>query len=528
VSIREAVITAALLCCSTPLLAQDTTRSVLRKRTAAEDLQLFSQVLNQIRVNHPDSIDLHKLFMAAIEGLVNAADPHSYVIPAQRLAVEKEKALADGKLHPAPITFSFVGGSPLVVSVRPGSAAARLDILPGDELIAVDGRSVTAESPFELDIQLAGERGSTVELTFQRRRTDGSFAELKRRIAREKAQPADAIPSAFMLDATTGYARVTTFVGDKIGEELSSALDRLEKAGMRQLVLDLRDNGGGAIDEAAHVAGAFLPAGTVVYTAEGRKPEIAKTGKVQRGFWKNEKRYPIIVLINSGTASASELVAGALQDHDRALIVGRPSFGKALLMQTMPLSDGSLLALVIGHVKTPCGRVVQRQYRDINVRDYYRLARSERELSGRPSCRTDNGRTVYGGGGIYPDVLLPEPEPVPLWLARAFEQDLPLRWAGGFVSEQPASFTTLDALAAKPTLSPDAITSFRAFAAREGVTIPSDIEAAKHLERTLVLHAARAKWGEAGYYRILAALDPQLAAARKEFERAASILSQTK
>src|SRR3982750_4039019 len=122
-------------------------------------------------------------------------------------------------------------------------------------------------------------------------------------------------------------------------------------------------------------------------------------------------------MVNGGTASASELVAGALQDHDRALIVGRPTFGKALLMGGFPLSDGSLIYLVIRPVKTPCGRIVQREYADISPREYYRLARADRDTAGRPSCRTDHGRTVYGGGGIYPDLLQEEFTP-PGWLSK--------------------------------------------------------------------------------------------------------------
>ena len=138
---------------------------------------------------------------------------------------------------------------------------------------------------------------------------------------------------------------------------------------MQRLILDLRDNGGGNVAEAAHVAGEFLPRGSIIYTSEGRKPEIADTGRVDRSRWSTERRYPMLVLVNAGTASASELVAGALQDHDRALIIGRPTFGKSLLMRGFPMADGSILELVIGHVRTPCGRVVQRQYRAITRRD---------------------------------------------------------------------------------------------------------------------------------------------------------------
>src|SRR5437773_1257053 len=243
---------------------------------------------------------------------------------------------------------------------------------------------------------------------------------VERRVARERTEEATAVPAAFMLHPQVGYIRLTTFANEKAADDLHAALGRLEGRDMKRLVLDLRDNGGGSVDEAARVAGEFLPKGAIVYTEQTRKKVEGEkdTVRVSRSFWSHEKRYPLVVLINAGTASASELVAGALQDHDRAVIVGRPSFGKALLMRGLPLADGSMIMLVVGHVTTPCGRVVQRQYRGITRRDSVRLARAERDSAGRPAGKTDGGRTVYGGGGIYPDVVLSEPDPAPLWLAR--------------------------------------------------------------------------------------------------------------
>lgn len=499
--------------------------SPLRRRTTAEDLQLFSQVLNQIRVNHPDSIDTHELFMAAIEGMVHAADPHSYVIVASRLAPAIDSAWEAGRLYPVPIDFSFWGASPVVVSVAPGSAAAKLDILPGDELVAVDSAPVTAESAEELDITLAGRKGSTVTLTFERSRLDGSLVRVTRIVKRERIEEATAVPAAFMLDAQTGYVRVTTFLSPKAADDLHAALGKLEGRGLKRLILDLRDNGGGSVDVAADVAGEFLPRGAIVYTAEYRKkPEHARDiVRVGRSFWSRDKRYPLIVLSNSGTASASELVAGALQDHDRAVIVGQPSFGKALLMQGLPLSDGSIMWLVVGHVRTPCGRIIQRQYHDISRRQYFRLATAERDTAGRPSCKSASGRTLYGGGGIYPDVTLPKATPAPLWLARVREADLPLKWVGGYVTAAGPALASLDTLLARRALPPDAVASFRTLAATEGIEIPADADSL--LQRVLVRAVALAKWGEEGYYRMVAVTDPEVAAALPQFSRAAAILN---
>jgi carboxyl-terminal processing protease len=510
-----------------PLRAQEAgaSTSTIRKRTAYEDLQLFGQVLNQIRVNHPDSIDSHELFLAAVEAMVRAADPHSYVVPAVRLNGAKAEALDKGKLYPVPITFMFVGGAPVVVSVSSGTEARQLGILPGDELVAVDGGPVAGRSPFELDVALSGEKKSTTRLTFERLRDDGTTVRLERVVRRERAEDETAVPVATLLDSLTGYVRVTTFMGERVADDLHAALDRLEKRGMRRLLLDLRDNGGGSVAEAAAVAGEFLARGTVVYTADGRKPEITDTGRVKRSFWRSERRYPIVVLVNAGTASASELVAGALQDHDRALIAGRPTFGKSLLMRGFPMSDGSVLVLVVGHVRTPCGRVVQRQYRSVTRREYYRLARAERDTVGRPSCRTVGGRTVYGGGGIYPDLVLDDRPPTPRWASRIAEQQMLLAWSGSYVDSHAAALGE-PGVFANHELPAQALADFRAFAEKQGVIVPTDGDTL--LRTMLAASIAYAKWGSAGEYEVIARRDPAVQEATKGFARAMELTEWTK
>lgn len=499
--------------------AQERPAGPLRQRTVYEDLQMFTGVLNQIRVNHPDSMDSHALIIAAIRGMIRAMDPHSYVLVYQPLAADKMKELEAGRLMPVPISFRFVGGSPVVAGTGPGTEAARSDILPGDELVDIEGQPVSAESVEELDIILAGKKGSRVTLGFERLRSDGSRTRVERGVKREKPGEVTAVPTAFMLTPGTGYVRITTFVAEKIADDLRSALERLEAEHIKTLILDLRDNGGGSVDEAAKVASVFLPSGKVIYIQEGRKTELNDTVKVKRSFWKaGEREYSIVLLVNSGTASASELVAGALQDHDRARIVGRPTFGKSLLMRPFPLPDGSLLWMVVGHVKTPCGRVVQRQYRQVTTREYYRAAAAARDTLGRPSCKTAGGRTVYGGGGIYPDEVLAEPVSPP-WLERVNESLLPLKWIGAYLGANPAGFTTLEALAANPVLPAGALEDFRRLATREGLTVPDTPESAQHLAALLLPLLAEAKWGESGYYRIAAVLDPEVQEAKKIAEK---------
>lgn len=508
-----------------PLAAQDAAggRKVVRPRTTYEDLQMLSGVLNQLRVNHPDSLDTHVLLMAAIEGMVQAADPHSYVVAAARMDPEREKAMRENKLFPVGINFEYYSGAPVVIGMIPGSQAARQDILPGDELIAIDGKPVAATSTFELDMALAGPKGSMTSLVFEREREDGTVVQLTREVKREKLGEESAVPASFMLRPEVGYVRITTFSNDHVADDVHRALGTLEKQGMKSLVLDLRDNPGGRVDQAADVAGEFLPKGAVVYSSEGRKADVAKTEKVSRSMFSSERKYPIVAMVNDGTASAAELVAGALQDHDRALIWGRPTFGKSLLMQGFPLPDGSIFVMVIGQVKTPCGRVIQRDYHSITRHDYYRRARAERDTIGRPSCRTDHGRTVYGGGGIYPDVRAATRAPVPLWVGQVGEGAIALRWAAARVTASPNEYASLDALAAAGPLPDATLGEFRKFALAQGVTVPAGADADKLLNRILLPRIADAKWGDAGFYRMRALLDAEVSSALDALPKAAQL-----
>ncbi|HEV8195497.1 MAG TPA: S41 family peptidase, partial [Gemmatimonadales bacterium] len=449
---------------------------------------------------------------------------HSYVIMYQPLVEERAKALESGKAAPVPIAFRFVGLSPVVGAVAAGSEAARQDILPGDELVAMDGGPVTAESAEELDILLSGPKGSRARLTLERQRSDGVRISVVREVKRERVAEESAVPTAFMLDDSTGYVRVTTFASSKVADELRAAVGKLEDQKMRRLLLDLRNNGGGSVSEAADVAGLFLPKGMVIAMQEGRKKETNDTLRVSRSIFSHEKRYPLVVLINAGTASASELVAGALQDHDRALIVGQPSFGKSLVMRAFLLPEGSVMWMVTGHERTPCGRVIQRQYHGITTREYYRRAAAERDTVGRPSCRTDAGRTVYGGGGIYPDVVLRRDSLPPLWLERVTEQLLPLKWVAGYLGAHPDALGALEALASNPVLPAGAAADFRAFVSREGLPIPAGAEADNWLTLSLLPLLAEAKWGATGLYRVSAMLDGEVRRAIAAFAQATAML----
>jgi carboxyl-terminal processing protease len=191
-------------------------------------------------------------------------------------------------------------------------------------------------------------------------------------------------------------------------------------------------------------------------------------------------------------------------------------------MRGFPMTDGSVIMLVVGHLRTPCGRIVQRQYREITRSDYYRLAATERDTAGRPSCRTDGGRVVYGGGGIYPDLKLANAPLAPAWLSEIRELDLPTAWAGGWVTANGPSIPSIDVLARDPVLPAAALAEFRSLAARKNVVIPADVDA--ELQRALVGAVAVARFGDAGYYRVVAVTDPQVKEAIAALDRASGMV----
>lgn len=486
---------------------------VSRPRSLSEDLQLFSQVLNHIRLNHPDSVDLHELVLAAIQGMVEAADPHSWVIPAVRLDPETEEALREGRYVPLPVRFEFVGGTPLVTSVAPGTTAYRADIHPGDALLEVDGQPVTAENAEELSLALSGPEGSVLNLTLERWTLDGSRRVFTRAVRREKAGGGTAVPGAALLEDRVGYVRITTFDNAKVADDLRDRLDHLKAGGMAGLILDLRDNAGGFLDQAAEAAGVFLPRGTVVYTAEGRKASVTDTVRVSRSLLRREDQYPVAVLVNEGTASAAELVAAALQDHDRGVIVGRPTFGKALMISPFIMSDGSVLMLVVGRIRTPCGRVIQRPYRGVSLLRYQALAGLDPDTSQLPKCRSAGGRTLYGGGGVHPDRLLEVTPPPPAWRIRSEDSGLLSRWAGSFVDGPGAAAGSVQALLEDDVLIGEAVRTFRSRASSEGVDVESASD--QDLKAYVLPELARVRWGVAQAVEVSAALDPAVSEAAR-------------
>jgi carboxyl-terminal processing protease len=370
-----------------------------------EKMQVLNQIITYINEFHFEKVDLGKLMEGAFDGIMKKLDPHSVYIPPKDLEEIDEKF--KGKFQGIGIEFDILNGYITVITPVAESPSERAGLQPGDQIIAInseDAYKITKDDVFK---KLRGKKGTPVTVTVRRIGLPKPF-DVK--IVRDNI-PIYSVWAETMIDDSTGYIRLTRFSATT-KQEVESAINRLKTKGMKQLLLDLRNNSGGYLEQAAGIADLFiLKDDTLVYTM-GKK---AKSGQVFfANATKGDDQLPLIILVNRGSASASEIVSGAVQDLDRGLIIGETTFGKGLVQRQLPLKDGSAIRITIARYFTPSGRLIQRPYEDGKDRAYYlELYAQDRETKIdslkelRPKYKTRNGRTVYGGGGITPDVHIP-------------------------------------------------------------------------------------------------------------------------
>ncbi|MEP6574396.1 MAG: S41 family peptidase, partial [Gemmatimonadota bacterium] len=374
-----------------------------------EQLQTFSGVLNHIRMNYVDSVNTERLVEAAISGMLRSLDPHSYYV--SRREFELRAQWDQGLLASPGLALEDADGVTTVLGVSAGGPAAKAGVQPGDRLVALNDSSVAGIGARALEVRLLGEKGSRIRLTIERGSTvqpDSFSVSFKRAIIEHHvvSVPQLAAPGV-------GYVRFSEFtmLGAK---ELLDAIRKLRGRGARSLILDLRGNPGGDVAAMVQIASAFLPERTEVFHTQGRKKNgYDQVITKEKGDFND---LPLIVLVDEGSASASEMLTGSLQDHDRALVLGRRSFGKALMQTALPLPAGDVVWLTVARVVTPSGRIIQRRYEGISSEQYRALAgKSGAAEDTSVVFHTDHGRTVRGGGGIIPDVMRPLTAALPGW-----------------------------------------------------------------------------------------------------------------
>jgi carboxyl-terminal processing protease len=367
----------------------------------------FDEALKMIQEQYVDGkkLNYNDVYKSSILGMLRSLDPHSNYYDRE----EFEELKSDQRSEYYGIGASIQNyiykeqADTYITATFEGSPAGRAGLRYGDRIVEVDGVKMSGKSSLEVRDKIRGPRGSTVRLTLERAATK----QLEKVEIVRDAVPQPSIPDAYLLRPNVGYIDMTRGFNYTTTDELVDAIDRLEAKGMKSLVLDLRNNPGGFLDQAIHVAEVFLPSGQLILTQKGRN-----------GFRDNSfesknnapNMTPLVILINEQTASASEIVAGAMQDHDRGLIVGQTSFGKGLVQSIIPLEYGAGLTLTSAKYYTPSGRLIQRDYSHGGFYDYYThgagIAREPRKEPAKPSGpekKTDTGRAVYEGGGIMPD-----------------------------------------------------------------------------------------------------------------------------
>ncbi len=363
-------------------------------------LRDFSAVLATVERHYADDLNADEaLFQGAIPRMLRTLDPHSSFFSPEAFAELRDSQ----KGHYAGVGMHIQdrSGSTIVVAPFPRTPAYRAGLRPGDVIVEVDGQDVDGLNAIEIAARLRGPANTKVKIGIERRGAEDML-----RFTVKRAQiPRPSVPTSFEIQPGVGYVRIDTF-NENTGRELDAALKDLGVSRLQGLVLDLRQNRGGLLSEGVRVSDRFLAKGQTIVSHHGRSSR-ERLYSVRRG--NGGRLYPMVVMVDCNSASASEIVAGALQDHDRALIVGHGTFGKGLVQTVFPLSESTGLALTTARYYTPSGRLIQRRYDGVSMLEYYSNPCSEGYRPQRDGVRlTDKGRPVFAGAGITPDIELEE------------------------------------------------------------------------------------------------------------------------
>ena len=362
-----------------------------------EHYKTFSQALSAIESNYVDKVESDALVTSAIRGMLATLDPHSSYFTPQEYARMRERQ--EGRYYGIGVSIQSVDNDITAVTVFEGSPAYKKGIRSGDIIAKVNGDSAKGWTTEKAMSVLRGPKGTPVHIEIRRR---GYDEPIPVELTRDEVY-IPTVPAYFMIDATTGYVRMQDF-GENTDHDVKHALHELASKGMRRLLFDIRQNPGGPLDQAIKVANEFLPRNNLIVFTRGRIPNSDQDYKAtEDGEFTN---IPIVLLANRNSASASEIVTGALQDHDRAYVVGETTFGKALVQSIYRISGSAGLALTTAHYHTPSGRLIQRPW-DATFDEYLSYSLKDQDVA-RPHnpsdlMHTDAGRPVYSGGGIEPD-----------------------------------------------------------------------------------------------------------------------------
>ena len=364
--------------------------------------RVFTFALAAVERDYVEELPSDRLVYGAIDGMLKTLDPHSSFFDPKSYAQMRERQ--HGSYYGLGITIQVVDGDITVMSIFEGSPAFKQGLRRGDVIAKIESEDTKGWTSDQAVKRLKGPKGTKVNISLRRRGADDL---INMDVVRDEVN-ITTVRGAFMVDKETGYVKLAEF-SETSDRELGAALEQLTAKGMKRLVFDLRDNPGGLLDQAIRVGNRFLPQGELIVYQRGR---AENSDQEYRASEKSDyTNLPLIVLVNRNSASASEIVAGALQDHDRAVIVGETTFGKALVQSVYRISEGAGVAVTTGRYYTPSGRLIQRPW-DGSFDEYLTYAWRDQKEEPRSTADlkyTDAGRKVYGGGGVQPDKFLAGP-----------------------------------------------------------------------------------------------------------------------
>jgi len=508
------------------LLTLFTLNSFAQPGASAQKLATFINIVEQTYV---DTVNSNILVEEAINSMLTELDPHSVYISKKDL--QKMNEPLEGKFEGVGIQFNLLKDTILVVSPISGGPSEKLGIRSGDKIIKIDGEIVAGIGYKNNDVMksLRGEKGTKVTVSIFRR-SEKELLDFE--ITRDKI-PIFSVDASYMINDETGYIKVNRFAAKTV-DEFKKGLDSLQGKGLQNLILDLRGNSGGYLNTAIDLADQFLEDDKLVVYTEGRTSPKQQTFSTRKGNFEKGK---LIVLIDEGSASASEIVSGAIQDWDRGLVIGRRSFGKGLVQKPYSLPDGSAIRLTISRYYTPSGRCIQKPYEDGNKKDYYTgdmEARMENgefysadsiKLDESLKFSTNNGRVVYGGGGILPDIFVPlDTTGSSKYLSKLIRKgvfyEYTLTLMDSKRDEYLTTYPSITNFRNEFTMNETILEDLMVFADKKDIErVAKDIEESKsRIENILTAQIARTLYGTGAYYEIINNSDPTITAALKAIE----------